>query len=191
MIVLLTLPRTGSESYYNEHIVTPNPGWVHLHEPPSWIGPQFEQAYKLLTTRPKSSVKIFPIFENGDHRKSLMSIIEHADEVIYNFREDFQPQCKSYMISNITQHWGNNKTEQVIDLDSIDEQVYRQKSMELLLAFLDAELIYEQFPGKVVLLESREQKPYNNPYIYKGNWPNIDDILYKFEWLKSRSKLFN
>ena len=191
MIVLLSLPRTGSESYYNEHIAKPNPGWVHLHELSSWVVVDQEPTLNVLTTNPKSSVKIFPWFECTDHKKYIMTIIEHADEIIYNLRGDFEAQCKSFMLSTITQHWSNHRTEQEIDLDALDEVTYRGHSMELLGELLEAELIYKRFPGKVVLLESREQKPYNDPFIYKGSWPNIDDIVQQFESFKASSLLFN
>ncbi len=191
MIVLLSLPRTGSESYYNEHIAKPNPGWVHLHELSSWVALDREPTLNVLTTKPKSSVKIFPWFESTDHKKYIMTIIEHADEIIYNLRGDFEAQCKSFMLSTITQHWSNHRTEQEIDLDALDEVTYRGHSMKLLGELLEAELIYKRFPGKVVLLESREQKPYNDPFIYKGSWPNIDDIVQQFESFKASSLLFN
>ncbi len=191
MIVLLSLPRTGSESYYNEHIAKPNPGWVHLHELSSWVVVDREPTLNVLTTNPKSSVKIFPWFECADHKKYIMTIIEHADEIIYNLRGDFEAQCKSFMLSNITQHWSNHRVEREIDLDTIDEVEYRGHSMKLLGELLEAETIYKQFPGKVVLLESREQKPYNDPFIYKGSWPNIDDIVQQFEAYKASSLLFN
>lgn len=191
MIVLLSLPRTGSESYYNEHIARPNPGWVHLHELVSWVAIDREPTLNLLTTNPKSSVKIFPWFECADHKKYIMTIIEHADEIIYNLRGDFEAQCKSFMLSTLTQHWSNHRVEQEIDLDTLDENEYRQHSMKLLGELLEAEIIYKQFPGKVALLESREQKPYNDPFIYKGSWPNIDDIVQQFEAFKSSSQLFN
>ncbi len=69
MIVLLSLPRTGSESYYNEHIAKPNPGWVHLHELSSWVVVDREPTLNVLTTNPTPSVKIFPWFEGADHKK--------------------------------------------------------------------------------------------------------------------------
>jgi len=191
MIVLLSLPRTGSESYYNEHIAKPNPGWVHLHELSSWVALDREPTLNVLTTKPKSSVKIFPWFESTDHKKYIMTIIEHADEIIYNLRGDFEAQCKSFMLSTITQHWSNHRVEQEIDLDALDEVKYREHSMKLLGELLEAELIYKRFPGKVVVLESREQKPYNDPFIYKGSWPNIDDIVQQFESFKASSLLFN
>ena len=191
MIVLLSLPRTGSESYYNEHIAKPNPGWVHLHELSSWVALDREPTLNVLTTKPKSSVKIFPWFESTDHKKYIMTIIEHADEIIYNLRGDFEAQCKSFMLSTFTQHWSNHRVEQEIDLDALDEVEYRGHSMKLLGELLEAETIYKQFPGKVVLLESREQKPYNDPFIYKGSWPNIDDIVQQFEAFKASSLLFN
>tara|TARA_Y100000385_G_C12977949_1_gene587067 strand:- start:116 stop:691 length:576 start_codon:yes stop_codon:yes gene_type:complete len=191
MIVLLSLPRTGSESYYNEHIAKPNPGWVHLHELSSWVVLDREPTLNLLTTNPKSSVKIFPWFECADHKKYIMTIIEHADEIIYNLREDFEAQCKSFMLSNLTQHWSNHRVKQEIDLDALDEVEYRGHSMKLLGELLEVENIYKQFPGKVILLESREQKPYNDPFIYKGSWPNIDDIVQQFEAYKASSLLFN
>ena len=191
MIVLLSLPRTGSESYYNEHIAKPNPGWVHLHELSSWVALDREPTLNVLTTKPKSSVKIFPWFESTDHKKYIMTIIEHADEIIYNLRGDFEAQCKSFMLYTITRRWSNHRTEQEIDLDALDEVKYREHSMKLLGELLEAELIYKRFPGKVVLLESREQKPYNDPFIYKGSWPNIDDIVQQFESFKASSLLFN
>ena len=191
MIVLLSLPRTGSESYYNEHIAKPNPGWVHLHELSSWVVLDREPTLNLLTTNPKSSVKIFPWFECADHKKYIMTIIEHADEIIYNLRGDFEAQCKSFMLSNLTQHWSNHRVKQEIDLDALDEVEYRGHSMKLLGELLEVENIYKQFPGKVILLESREQKPYNDPFIYKGSWPNIDDIVQQFEAYKASSLLFN
>ena len=191
MIVLLSLPRTGSESYYNEHIARPNPGWVHLHELSSYTALDVSPTLKVLTTNPKSSVKIFPWFECSDHKKIIMTIIEHADEDVYNLRGDFEAQCRSFMLSTLTQHWSNHRIEQEIDLDAIDEVVYRAHSMKLLGELLEAERLYERFPGKVVLLEDREQKPYVDPFIYKGTWCNIDDIVQQFELFKASSKLFN
>ncbi len=191
MIVLLTLPRTGSVSYYNEHIAKPNPGWIHFHEAMGHGEVHHQQTYDKLLSTDKSSVKIFPWFESTDHKKLIMTIIEHADEIIYNLRGDFEAQCKSFMLSTITRRWSNHRTEQEIDLDALDEVKYREHSMKLLGELLEAELIYKRFPGKVVLLESREQKPYNDPFIYKGSWPNIDDIVQQFESFKASSLLFN
>ena len=95
------------------------------------------------------------------------------------------------MLSTLTQHRSNHRIEQEIDLDAIDEVVYRAHSMKLLGELLEAERLYERFPGKVVLLEDREQKPYVDPFIYKGTWCNIDDIVQQFELFKASSKLFN
>ena len=64
MKVVIALPRTGSQSYYHQEIVKKNIGWLHFHEALGHGEVHHQQTHDKLLSTDKSSVKIFPWFEN-------------------------------------------------------------------------------------------------------------------------------
>jgi hypothetical protein len=191
MKVVIALPRTGSQSYYHQEIVKKNIGWLNFHEALGHGEVHHQQTHDKLLSTDKSSVKIFPWFENQNHMDMIMDVMRGASEITYLTRRDFKAQCRSMWVANYTGLWLNHNVKKHIDLTNINEVEYRRHGYTVLNKWQEVELLYSRFPGKVVALEDRIQEPYLSPYTYTGEFPDISDIDQYFELFKSKSTIFN
>lgn len=187
MLVVLATPRSGSETFYFElQEERPAPEWLHLHETLN-KGP-VEPSFNQLTTNPKTTVKVFPRYNDIKHRDMVQRVLTVADEIIYLVRYDFENQAQSYYLANHTNRWGNRTEVQTIN--NVDEEKYYKCTQELLEMFYESEKLYNEYPGKVIALEDREYNPYPKKDIVAGTWPSLNTQKEQFYEFAIKSNLY-
>lgn len=187
MIVVLATPRSGSETFYFE--LQKQLGfreWLHLHE--SLNKGAVEASFNQLTTNPKTTVKVFPLYNDTKHRDMIHEVLSLADEIVYLVRYDFENQVQSYYLANHTNRWGSRRTVQTIDC--IDETMYYDRTQVLLEMMYESEKLYNKYPGKVIALEDRIYDPYPKKDIVTGTWPSLNTQKEQFYKFALKSNLY-
>jgi hypothetical protein len=183
MILVIANYRTGSTSFCKE--VAEQKGYENLDE---CFAPQlgtttvienydyvinneprdFRDAYELV-------VKIMPdhiAWCSGMFEGFFETLLSKTEKIYYTVRLDFEDQCKSYFLSDVSSQWhpGDKAMRHV---KYVDEKYYLLCSERLFNYWLAIDVYFKRHPGEFVVLEDRKGAyRFHNDRKQRLEWPH-------------------